>query len=111
MDGGAHYVKADLQVHTPRDPGWKGAITGDEDRRQFSREFVAACRAAGLGAVAITDHHDFGFVPYIREAAEQEIGTDGNPVDPERVRRFVDAARRGQESGVGGQESMRGCLP
>ena len=81
MDGGAHYIKADLQVHTPRDPGWTASITGDEDRRQFAREFVVACRGADLGAVAITDHHDFGFVPYIREAAEQEVGTDGNPVD------------------------------
>jgi len=25
MDKGAHFHKADFQVHTPRDPGWTGA--------------------------------------------------------------------------------------
>ena len=77
MDSGAHYVKADLQVHTPRDRNWTPQCVGDENRRQFGREFIAACRAAGLGAVAITDHHDFALLPYIREAAAGEIGGDG----------------------------------
>jgi type III restriction enzyme len=87
MDNGAHYIKADLQVHTPRDRNWKPACVGDENRRQFSREFIAACRAAGLGAIAITDHHDFGFLPYIREAAKTEIGHDGGvmPEDQQLV--------------------------
>jgi type III restriction enzyme len=77
MDRGAHYARADLQVHTPRDRNWKPQCVGEDNRRQFSREFIAACRAAGLGAVAITDHHDFAFLPYIREAAKTEIGGDG----------------------------------
>lgn len=84
MDHGAHYVKTDLQVHTPRDPNWKLRCVTDSDREQFGRDFIAACRVAGLGAVAITDHHDFTFVPFIRNAARTEIGADGGIVPPER---------------------------
>lgn len=59
MDKGAHYIKADLQAHTARDPNWKHSCKDDEAREQFADEFVQACRKASLGAVAITDHHDF----------------------------------------------------
>lgn len=83
MDKGAHYVKADLQVHTPRDPNWKLSCKTDEQREEFAQTFVGACRGAGVGAVAITDHHDFGFVPWIRGAAEIERGEDGELLDPE----------------------------
>ena len=64
MDRGAHFFKCDFQVHTPRDLNWggEGAVTPDE-RQRYSENFVAACRRLGLGAVAITDHHDFAFVP------------------------------------------------
>lgn len=86
MDRGAHYVKTDLQVHTPRDRNCKAECVGDENRRQFAREFIAACRAAGLGAVAITDHHDFAFLPFIRDAANEEIGADGDVLpDNQRI--------------------------
>lgn len=84
MDRGAHYVKADLQVHSPRDPQFKARSVSDEDRRQYAREFVAACRARGLGAVAITDHHDFAFVPFIREAATGELDGTGAPLPRNR---------------------------
>lgn len=84
MDRGAHFVKTDLQVHSPRDPNWKLKCSTDVERDQFAREFIAACRDAGLGAVAITDHHDFCFVPYIRAAAEAEVGPDGKHVPAER---------------------------
>lgn len=88
MDRGAHYVKTDLQIHTPRDRNWTAECVGDENRRQFAREFVAACRAAGLGAVGVTDHHDFAFLPFIRRAATEEIGADGGPL-PEQQRIVV----------------------
>jgi len=88
MDRGAHYVETDLQVHTPRDRNWQGECVGDENRRQFGREFIAACRAAGLGAVAITDHDDFAFLPFIRHAATEELGPDGGGV-PEDQRIVV----------------------
>jgi chromosome segregation protein len=76
MDTGAHFRKCDFQVHTPRDLNWQGqrAVT-DAERREYAHDFVAACRAKGLGAVAITDHHDLAFFRYIREAANEE--TDG----------------------------------
>lgn len=83
MDSGAHYVKADLQVHTPRDPNWNLECLTDDDREQFGRDFIEACRAAALGAVALTDHHDFGFVPWIRAAARTELGAEGHPVASE----------------------------
>jgi chromosome segregation protein len=74
MDQGAHFHCCDLQVHTPRDLNWVGACpTTDAERRTFAQEFIAACRSKGLSAVAITDHHDVAFLPYIREAADQEV--------------------------------------
>jgi chromosome segregation protein len=78
MDSGAHYFKADLQVHTPRDGRWKGdRPVSDEDRERYARRFVSACRANGLQAVAITDHHDVALLPYIRAAAAAEVGPGG----------------------------------
>lgn len=80
-DTGAHFFKTDLQVHSPRDPAWSGARpVSDADREKFAQTFVANCRERGLGAVAITDHHDFAFVKYIRNAAARELGTDGEPI-------------------------------
>jgi type III restriction enzyme len=38
----------------------------------------------GLGAVAITDHHDFAFVPFIRAAAKGETGATGEPLPAEQ---------------------------
>lgn len=84
MDQGAHFRRCDLQVHTPRDHAWVGdnPVTHG-DRQSYAREFIAACRARGLDAVAITDHHDVAFVPLIREAAQGEQ-VNGNPVPPEK---------------------------
>jgi type III restriction enzyme len=83
MDSGAHYFKTDLQVHTPRDAGWKGnRPVSDEDRERFARSFVSACRAKGLQAVAITDHHDVALLPYIRGAAASEVGPGGKTLPP-----------------------------
>lgn len=84
MDNGAHYHRSDLQVHTPRDQQWKGQRpTDDVDRARYADEFVDACRLRELEAVAITDHHDLVFVDYIRDAAERETDTEGNPLPAE----------------------------
>lgn len=81
MDNGAHFYKCDFQVHTPRDLNWQGAgAVTDEERQQYAREFVAACRARSLQAVAITDHHDLSFFKYIREAALNETDDAGKPL-------------------------------
>src|SRR5690349_11588291 len=83
MDKGAHFRRCDLQVHTPRDLRWAGpdAVT-DEERLAYGRRLVAACRAIGLQAIAITDHHCMTFLPFIRRAAEEEISEDGSPLGP-----------------------------
>lgn len=85
MDKGAHFYRCDFQVHTPRDAQWHGkrAVT-DSERQEYARRFIAACREKGLDAVAITDHHDMAFIPYIREAAANEIDGDGNLIPKEK---------------------------
>jgi chromosome segregation protein len=40
--------------------------------------------AEALDAVAITDHHDICFFPYIKAAAEAELDADGAPVPEHR---------------------------
>ncbi|MGD0778105.1 MAG: TrlF family AAA-like ATPase [Candidatus Solibacter sp.] len=85
MDKGAHFHKCDFQVHTPRDINWAGnGAVSDEERRQYAQEFVDACRAKGIDAVAITDHHDITFFKYIRAAAEAETDDAGKPLPPHR---------------------------
>jgi chromosome segregation protein len=80
MDKGAHFYKSDFQVHTPRDLNWVGpdAIT-DAERKAYAEELVLACRQKGLGAIAITDHHDFAFFPYVKKAAQDELENSGAP--------------------------------
>lgn len=81
MDNGAHFYRCDLQVHTPRDRHWSGTHhVSDQDRTEYATSFIQACRETGLGAVAITDHHDLAFVQYIRDAARNEVDDTGNPV-------------------------------
>lgn len=76
-DKGAHFQRCDFQVHTPRDNQWKGSRPSPVDRAEYANSFVAACRSAGLNAVAITDHHDFAYVTHIRSAAAEETGPAG----------------------------------
>lgn len=87
MDNGAHIYRCDFQVHTPRDLNWNGAgAVTPEERKAYSEEFIRACRLKGLQAVAITDHHDMAFISYIKEAANNELDDNGNPVpDNEKI--------------------------
>jgi ABC-type cobalamin/Fe3+-siderophores transport system ATPase subunit len=70
-------MKSDLQVHSPHDRNWEGEkLQGgspeDEAKRAlWANSFIDACITRGLSAVAITDHHDFTFVPYVQSAIEQ----------------------------------------
>ena len=85
MDQGARFYRCDFQVHTPRDCNWAGERPQDEDgRREYAVRFVAACRQKGLDAVAITDHHDLCYFPYIKAAADAEVVGSGNPLPPHR---------------------------
>lgn len=85
-DKGGHFYRADFQVHTPRDTQWDG--TRPADRDAWADLFVAAARANGLNAVAISDHHDFAFFPFIKKAAAREKFQDGTDV-PEVERLIV----------------------
>lgn len=87
MDKGARYYKADLHVHSSRDRNWKRKCVSADERDQFGHEMVAACRARGAQAIAITDHHDFGFVPHIREAARSEPDASGGPMPEQSLSR------------------------
>lgn len=84
MDKGAHFYKCDFQVHTPRDANWEGAeaVTSAE-RKAYAEELVQACRSKGLQAIAITDHHDFTFFPYVRAAVSAEVDATGNSIPKE----------------------------
>ena len=85
MDKGAHFHKTDFQVHTPRDPGWVGAKpVNNTERIEYAKQFVRACRERSIQAVAITDHHDLTFFPYIRDAAEAEVSDEGLPIPIEK---------------------------
>ncbi|MDE0625082.1 MAG: hypothetical protein OXH99_01665, partial [Bryobacterales bacterium] len=85
MDKGAHFYRSDFQVHTPRDLHWSGRDqVSDADRRAYAAQLVLACRERGLQAIAITDHHDMAFVPYIRAAAKEETDHNGNILSPDQ---------------------------
>ncbi len=84
-DRGAHFRRCDFQVHTPRDARWAGPRpVSAEDRRTFAERLVAACRAKQLNAIAVTDHHDFVFAPYIKEAAAAETDSAGHLLSAEQ---------------------------
>lgn len=72
---GATWKKCDFQVHTPRDPQWIGSLhlpggdaINERAREAWADQLVAYCIDSCLEAIAITDHHDFCFVEYVRRA-------------------------------------------
>ncbi len=73
---GAIWSKVDIQCHTPRDAGsfkdtHEDGLVGEEQRKQWSDDFVTACLSKGLGAIAITDHHDVAMLPYVIDASKR----------------------------------------
>jgi chromosome segregation protein len=89
---GAQWRFSDLQVHTPRDPGWialptrkatdpikdelpGGTPTNENLRNAWAEAFVKECLAKGLSAIAITDHHDLCLIPYV-QAAIKKLGAE-----------------------------------
>jgi len=81
MDKGAHFYRCDFQVHTPRDRNWNGAdAISLAEREAYAEELILACRAKGLNSIAITDHHDFVFFPYVKAAAGKELTEKGQPI-------------------------------
>ncbi|HET8860834.1 TrlF family AAA-like ATPase [Marivirga sp.] len=81
MNKGTRFYNCDFQVHSPRDINWSGPKpVSDEDRNAYAERFVLACREKGVNAVAITDHHDLAFFPYIKAAANNEVDNNGQPI-------------------------------
>lgn len=84
MDKGAHFYRCDFQVHSPRDTNWDGTCSvTPEERLSYAKELIQACRLKSIDAIAITDHHDFCFFPYIKTAAAEEVDERGNHVSKE----------------------------
>ena len=73
---GTTWHKSDFQCHTPRDRNWIGTAVlpgGDPDaeaaREAWALGFIEECIKRGVTAVAITDHHDIAFAPYLQRAS------------------------------------------
>src|ERR1700743_567941 len=78
MDKGTHFFKCDFQVHSPRDINWEGDRPLTPEQRQlYAEEFIKKSREVGLTALAITDHHDFGFFSIIKDATNSERDNNG----------------------------------
>ena len=50
----------------------------------YAASLVDACREKGLCAIAITDHHDMTFIPYVKRAALAETDKQGVALPPEQ---------------------------
>jgi hypothetical protein len=85
IDKGAHYHRCDFQVHSPRDRQWTGAdCVTDDERMAYGTKLVEACREKGVNAIAITDHHDMTFIPFVKCAVLAETDAKGAPLPPEQ---------------------------
>jgi len=94
MGNQATWRKCDFQLHTCRDPNWTGQRplgVGDEmngvklDKKAvdiargiWADEFINACKAKGLQAIGVTDHHEMVMIPYIKAAIDRANSADPN---------------------------------
>lgn len=70
-------LKADLQIHSPRDPQYAGWDWGtDGNLEHWCDVLIDACLANGMGLISVTDHHDLTastiLVRRVRERALEE---------------------------------------
>lgn len=96
MSGYAAFRKCDFQVHSCRDPNWRGvrppgvgdalaggSVASVEDveaaRNDWARRFVDACMTRGLEAVAITDHHEMVMVKYVQDEIARRVAAGSDP--------------------------------
>lgn len=89
---GAEYRKCDFQIHSPRDAAWDGARPEDalpkdatnEDRESarenFCKTFIGKCVERGLGAIALTDHHEgvyaYKAIETLRKMKSKDLSID-----------------------------------
>jgi chromosome segregation protein len=73
---GTTWKRIDIQCHTPRDRDWRGSpdLPGGDPaseaaRQSWATDFVQAAVDKGLSVIAVSDHHDVAFLPYVIEAA------------------------------------------
>lgn len=92
----AYWRKCDFQVHSPRDPNWNGqrpvglgdpvpetgVAATEEDvraaRKSWAAEFIDACIAKDLQAVALTDHHEMIMLPFVQSEIQSRKEHDAN---------------------------------
>lgn len=68
---GARYLRADLQVHTPVDSGFKPRPEPKDptERRKVARAYIEKAKERGIELVGITEHNDVSWVEELRYAA------------------------------------------
>lgn len=68
---GARYLGADLQVHTPVDPGFKPRPEPKDptERRALARTYIGKAKERGIQLVGITEHNDVSWIDELRYAA------------------------------------------
>lgn len=72
-------------MHTPRDAGWNGKPANtSQEWKAYAEELTRECRSKEIEAIAITDHHDFAFFPYVKAAAAAEVDEVGAVMPKER---------------------------
>jgi len=64
-------LRADLQVHTPVDPGFKPRPEPKDptERRAVARTYIAKAKERGIQLVGITEHNDVSWIDELRYAA------------------------------------------
>lgn len=70
---GAVFMRADLQVHTPLDPGFapRPQPTEPAARMDLARRYLAAAKDRGIELVGITEHNDVSWIDELRRAAHE----------------------------------------
>lgn len=68
---GARFLRTDLQVHTPIDPGFKPRPepTDAAERRALARKYMETAKERGIELVGITEHNDVSWIDELRYAA------------------------------------------
>lgn len=76
---GATWRKADLQCHSPRDRAWTappnlpgGTPDFEAARAAWADSFIHECKTRNIELIAVTDHHDMTFVPYVVASSVRE---------------------------------------
>ena len=67
------FKKVDLHVHSPASSCYEDHVMPETRRRTSPQDIVEAALAAGLGAIALTDHNSVEGLAALREAARDDL--------------------------------------